>query len=155
MEIRVLRYFLTVARELSFTRAADQLHITQPTLSRQIAALEEELDTRLFNRSGKHIYLTDDGILLKRRALEIIDLEVRTIEEIKGENEVVDGTVTIGCGEFAAVETLAEICRRYRQKYPLVQIALHTGTVFAWRRNIPYAEAAKRFIQEINAFKAY
>ena len=128
MEIRVLRYFLTVARELSFTRAADQLHITQPTLSRQIAALEEELDTRLFNRSGKHIYLTDDGILLKRRALEIIDLEVRTIEEIKGENEAVDGTVTIGCGEFAAVETLAEICRRYRQKYPLVQIALHTGT---------------------------
>ena len=131
MEIRVLRYFLTVARELSFTRAADQLHITQPTLSRQIAALEEELDTRLFNRSGKHIYLTDDGILLKRRALEIIDLEVRTIEEIKGENEAVDGTVTIGCGEFAAVETLAEICRRYRQKYPLVQIALHTGTADA------------------------
>ena len=65
MELRVLRYFLTVAKEQSFTKAAEQLHITQPTLSRQLAALEEELGTVLFNRGGRNVTLTDEGILLK------------------------------------------------------------------------------------------
>lgn len=128
MELRVLRYFLTVAKEQSFTKAAEQLHITQPTLSRQLAALEEELGTDLFVRSGRSITLTDEGILLKRRALELIDLEERIVDEIKGTEEVVEGKVTVGCGEFAAVETLAQICEKYRDKYPLVQIAIHTAT---------------------------
>ena len=75
MELRVLHYFLTVAKEQSFTKAAEQLHITQPTLSRQLAALEDELGIRLFCRGGRNITLTDDGLLLKRRALEMIDLE--------------------------------------------------------------------------------
>ena len=127
MELRVLRYFLTVAKEQSFTKAAEQLHITQPTLSRQLAALEEELGTVLFNRGGRNVTLTDEGILLKRRALEIIDLEDKIREEFK-ESQVVDGTITIGCGEFAAVEILAQICERYRAKYPMVQIRVHTGT---------------------------
>lgn len=96
MELRVLRYFLTVAKEQSFTKAAEQLHITQPTLSRQLAALEEELGTVLFNRGGRNVTLTDEGILLKRRALEIIDLEDKIREEFK-ESQVVDGTITIGC----------------------------------------------------------
>lgn len=128
MELRILNYFLTVAKEQSFTRAAEQLHITQPTLSRQIAALEAELGSPLFVRNGKNITLTDSGILLKRRALEILDLEERTLEELKGTEEVTEGTVTIGCGEFAAVETMAKICRQYKEKYPRVQIALHTAT---------------------------
>lgn len=128
MDIRVLRYFLTVAKEQSFTKGAEQLHITQPTLSRQLAALEEELGTPLFIRSGRNITLTDEGVLLKRRALEIIDLEERTIDEIRGTEELIDGTITIGCGEFAAVETLAQICKIYKEKYPLVQIAIHTAT---------------------------
>lgn len=128
MELRVLRYFLTVAKEQSFTKAAEQLHITQPTLSRQLAALEEELGTELFHRSGRSITLTDEGLLLKRRALEILDLENRTVEEIKGTEEVIEGVVTVGCGEFAAVETLAKICQEFKKKYPGVQIALHTGT---------------------------
>ena len=128
MELRLLRYFLTVAKEQSFTKAAEQLHITQPTLSRQMAAFEEELGVTLFIRSGKKISLTDEGILLKRRALEILNLEERTLEELKGKEEVVEGTITIGCGEFAAVETLAKICKTYKEKYPLVQIALHTAT---------------------------
>ena len=92
MDIRVLRYFLTVAKEQSFTKGAEQLHITQPTLSRQLAALEEELGTPLFIRSGRNITLTDEGILLKRRALEIIDLEERTIDEIRGTEELIDGS---------------------------------------------------------------
>ena len=128
MELRLLRYFLTVANEQSFTKAAEQLHITQPTLSRQMASFEEDLGITLFIRNGKKISLTDEGILLKRRALEILNLEERTLEELKGKEEVVGGTITIGCGEFAAVETLAKICKIYKEKYPLVQIVLHTAT---------------------------
>ena len=131
MELRLLRYFLTVAKEQSFTKAAEQLHITQPTLSRQMAAFEEELGITLFIRNGKKISLTDEGILLKRRALEILNLEERTLEELKGKEEVAEGTITIGCGEFAAVETLAKICKTYKEKYPLVQIVLHTATADA------------------------
>lgn len=128
MDLRVLRYFLTVAKEQSFTKAAEQLHITQPTLSRQLAALEEELGTPLLNRGGHSITLTEKGLLLRRRALEIIDLEDKIVDEFKGSDEVIEGTITIGCGEFAAVEILAKICRNFREKYPMVQIALHTGT---------------------------
>lgn len=128
MDLRVLHYFLTVAKEQSFTKAAAVLHITQPTLSRQLAALEEELGAVLFDRGGRSITLTDEGILLKRRALEIIDLEGKIFDEFKGSSEVVEGKITIGCGEFAAVETMAEICGCYRKKYPMVQIAFHTGT---------------------------
>lgn len=114
MDFRILRYFLNVAKEQSFTKAAQQLHITQPTLSRQLAALEEELGVTLFARSGRNITLTEEGILFKRRALEILDLEERTLDELKGSEGIVEGTVTIGCGEFAVVETLAEICRNYQ-----------------------------------------
>lgn len=131
MELRLLRYFLTVAKEQSFTKAAEQLHITQPTLSRQMAAFEEELGITLFVRNGKKISLTEEGILLKRRALEILDLEERTLEELQGKEDVVEGSITIGCGEFAAVETLAQICKVYKEKYPLVQITLHTATADA------------------------
>ena len=107
MELRLLRYFLTVAKDQSFTKAAEQLHITQPTLSRQMASFEENLGITLFIRSGKKITLTDEGILLKRRALEILNLEERTLKELNRKEDVVEGTITIGCGEFAAVETLA------------------------------------------------
>ena len=128
MDLRILRYFLTVAKEQSFTKAAEQLHITQPTLSRQLAAFEEELGISLFNRNGRTITLTDEGILLKRRALEMLDLQKRTLEELKGTEEVIDGSITIGCGEFAAVAILAERCKVCREKYPPVQIAIPTAT---------------------------
>ena len=111
MDIRILRYFLTVAKEQNFTKAAEQLNITQPTLSRQLASLEEELGTALFIRGSRSITLTETGILLKRRALEIIDLEEKMLDEIKAREELIEGTITVGCGEFAAVETLAEICK--------------------------------------------
>ena len=132
MELRLLRYFLTVAKEQSFTKAAEQLHITQPTLSRQMAAFEEDLGITLFIRSGKKISLTDEGILLKRRALEILNLEERTIEELKGKEEVVEGTITIGCGEFAAVETSATTAvafARLKQPPPLPAILALSPTL--------------------------
>ena len=77
MDFRILRYFLAVAREQSFTKAAEQLHITQPTLSRQLAALEEELGVKLLVRSGRNITLTAQGIFFKRRAKELHDLDER------------------------------------------------------------------------------
>ena len=144
MELRLLRYFLTVAKEQSFTKAAEQLHITQPTLSRQMAALEDELGITLFLRNGKRISLTDEGILLKRRALEILHLEEKTLEELKGKEDVVEGTITIGCGEFAAVEILARICKTYKEKYPLIQIALHTATA-----DTVYEMMKKRLVDRI------
>lgn len=128
MDLRVLRYFLTVAKEQSFTKAAHQLNITQPTLSRQLAALEDELGATLFERGGHSITLTSEGQLLKRRALEIVDLEDKIVSEFKGDNESIEGKITIGCGEFMAVEILAEICSSYKTKYPMVQFAIHTGT---------------------------
>ena len=78
MELRVLRYFLTVAKEQSFTKAAEQLHITQPTLSRQLAALEEELGTVLFNRGGRNVTLTDEGILLSGEPLKSSISKIRS-----------------------------------------------------------------------------
>lgn len=103
----------------------------QPTLSRQLAALEDELGAKLFDRGGRSITLTNEGVLLKRRALEIVDLEDKIVSEFKGNSESIEGKIAIGCGEFMAVETLAKICKRYREKYPLVQFALHTGTADA------------------------
>lgn len=128
MEIRILRYFLMVAKERSFTNAAKQLHITQPTLSRQLAEFEKEIGVSLFARKGKTIVLTEEGILLKRRALEILELEEHTLEEIKGKEELVEGTITFGCGESAVIETLALIIKSYKEKYPRVQIRIHTAT---------------------------
>ena len=96
MELRVLKYFLAIAREQGITRAADVLHITQPTLSRQIAELEEELGVQLFDRSGRRIRLTDEGILFRRRAMEILDLVERTREEVSEQDERIEGTVSIG-----------------------------------------------------------
>lgn len=83
MDLRVLRYFLTVAKEQSFTKAAKQLHITQPTLSRQLAALEAELGVTLFDRGGHGITLTNEGILLKRRALEWWIWKIRSPVNLK------------------------------------------------------------------------
>lgn len=117
-----------VAKERSFTNAAKQLHITQPTLSRQLADFEKELGVSLFVRKGKTIVLTQEGILLKRRALEILELEERTLEEIKGKEELIEGTITFGCGESAVIETLALIIKSYKDKYPRVQIRIHTAT---------------------------
>ena len=102
MEIRVLRYFLTVAREESITKAADVLHITQPTLSRQLAQMEDEMGVKLFDRGTRKIVLTNEGLLLRRRAEEILELVDKTERELTEQEEAVEGTVTIGCGDLGA-----------------------------------------------------
>lgn len=127
MEIRVLRYFLTVAREEGINRAAEVLHITQPTLSRQLSQLEEEVGVKLFHRGARKITLTNEGILLRRRAEEILSLVDRTERELIQQEELVDGRIVIGCGELAAVQVLPEIIEAFHKKYPLVNYDIFTG----------------------------
>ncbi len=98
MEIRVLRYFLTVVREESITKAADVLHITQPTLSRQLSQMENEIGVRLFHRGTRKITLTNEGILFRRRAEEILQLVDNTEKELVEQEEQIEGKITIGCG---------------------------------------------------------
>ena len=128
MEIRVLRYFLTVVREESITKAAEVLHITQPTLSRQLAQMEEEVGVKLFDRGTRKISLTDEGMLLRRRAEEIIDLSDKTIRELLTREEQVEGVVSIGGGELGAMEQVVELCGTFRRKYPRVRFDIYTAT---------------------------
>ena len=107
MELRVLKYFLVVAREENITRAASLLHVTQPTLSRQLMQLEEELGVKLFHRSKYRIILTDDGILLRRRAQEIVDLANKTEQEFQRQEEL-SGEISIGAGESNSMTALSQ-----------------------------------------------
>ncbi len=97
MEFRVLKYFLMVAREENITKAAALLHLTQPTLSRQLMQLEAELGVKLFHRSKHSIILTEDGMLLKRRAQEIVSLSDKTVQELSHKEDVLSGEIAIGC----------------------------------------------------------
>lgn len=128
MEIRVLRYFLTVVREESITKASEFLHITQPTLSRQLAQLEEEVGVKLFNRGTRKIKLTNEGILLRRRAEEILQLVDKTEKELVEQEELVEGKISIGCGEIASVQLLPELFRSFHQNYPRVTFDIFTAT---------------------------
>ena len=118
MELRVLRYFLEAANEGSLTRAALRLHIAQPSLSRQLAQLESELGKKLYYRENYGIKLTDDGLLLRKRAQEIIDLEEKARRELASEYESITGTIYFGAGETAGIRWIAGILRRLREKYP-------------------------------------
>lgn len=128
MEIRVLRYFLTVVREEGINRAAEVLYITQPTLSRQLAQLEEELGVTLFRRGARKITLTNEGMLLRRRAEEILSLVDRTEKELLEQDEQIEGRVIIGSGEIAAMREMPAMIEKFREKYPLVTFEILTGT---------------------------
>ena len=127
MELRVLNYFLAVAREENFTKAANMLHVTQPTLSRQIADLEQELGVKLFVRSNHNIVLTEDGMILKRRAQEILSLADKTKRDFIKKEEALSGTISIGSGEFRSTEYLAKIIAEFRKKYPNVKYEIYSG----------------------------
>lgn len=127
MELRVLHYFLAVAREENFTKAANMLHVTQPTLSRQIADLEQELGVKLFVRSNHNIILTEDGMILKRRAQEILSLADKTKRDFLQKDEALSGTISIGSGEFRSTEYLAKIIAEFRRKYPNVNYEIYSG----------------------------
>lgn len=127
MELRVLRYFLTIAREGNITNAANVLHITQPTLSRQIRDLEEELGQQLFVRGSHNVTLTPEGMLLRKRAEEIIDLVQKTEQEFAQSEETLSGDVYIGAGETVGVHFLTRAARRLQEAYPDVHIHISSG----------------------------
>ena len=125
MELRVLEYFLTVVREENISRAAEVLHVTQPTLSRQIKDLEEELHTTLFIR-GKRLTLTDSGMMLRRRAEEVVTLMHKIDSEFQ-EQEELSGVISIGSGGLTASKILPELIGYFRERYPLVSFEIITG----------------------------
>ena len=121
MELRVLQYFLAVAREQSISAAAQSLHLTQPTLSRQLKELEETLGKQLMIRGGRTITLTEEGLHLRKRAQEILDLVGRTEKEIMQSQETVSGEIYIGTGETDGVRQIARVARSLQERYPAVQ----------------------------------
>lgn len=127
MELRVLNYFLMVAREENITKAAQLLHVTQPTLSRQLMQLEEELGVKLFHRGKHSVSLTEDGMLLRRRALELVALSEKTKMELQHKKEMPTGEIAIGCGETKSMSILSENMVSFRQKYPLVQFSIYSA----------------------------
>ena len=127
MELRVLRYFLEVAREENITAAAESLHITQPTLSKQLMDLEDEIGKKLFIRGKRRITLTEDGILLRKRASEIIELVKKTESELKKSDEIIVGDVYIGAAETDAMKDIAKICTNLQKKYPHIHYHLFSG----------------------------
>lgn len=127
MEIRVLEYFLAVAREQSFSKAAQTLHLTQPTLSRQLKELEDELGKQLFIRSSKKISLTDDGMILRKRAEEIIDLVHKTENEMTNDSEQISGDIYIGAGETEGVRLLAKAYKNILESNPDVHLHISSG----------------------------
>ena len=127
MEIRVLRYFLEVAREGSVTHAAQRLHISQPTLSKQIKDLEAELGKKLFVRSSFNVRLTDEGMLLRRRAEDILDMVDKTTDEFKALGEITGGDIHIGCAESDGIKHLARRIKAVREQYPGIRVHLYSG----------------------------
>ena len=127
MELRVLRYFLTVAREGSITGAADLLHVTQPTLSRQLKVLEQELGKKLFIRSSHSIILTDEGMLLRKRAEEIVDMVDKVEAEFSSMEETISGDVYIGGGETDAMRQVARVVKNLQLSYPNIRYHLYSG----------------------------
>lgn len=127
MELRVLRYFLAVAREGTIVGAAKFLHVTQPTLSRQLQDLEEELGQQLFLRSNRTITLTPEGMLLRKRAEEVLEIINRTEADFNAMGENISGFVHIGGGESHGMKLIAETIRNLREDYPAIRCNLYSG----------------------------
>jgi DNA-binding transcriptional LysR family regulator len=127
MELRVLRYFLAVAREESITGAAEALHVTQPTLSKQLMDLEQELGKKLFIRGNRKITLTEEGMFLRRRAQEIIDLTDKTQAEFQDTGEIISGDIYIGGGETEGMRLVGKVIKRLQAEHPNIRYHLFSG----------------------------
>lgn len=127
MEIRVLKYFLAIAREGSITGAANALHLTQPTLTRQLQDLEKELKQKLFIRGKYKISLTPEGMILKNRAQEIVDMVEKTEAEFQSISDVMSGDIYIGCGETDSMKYLAEVMKDLQKEHPAIKFHIYSG----------------------------
>lgn len=127
IETRLLQYFLAAARELNITRAAESLYIAQPTLSRQLMELEQQLGKQLFIRGKRKLTLTEEGEFLRGRAQEILDLIDNTEAAFHTEETNLSGHITIGCGETIAMDKITNILADFHHKYPDVKFHTHSG----------------------------
>lgn len=127
MELRVLQYFLAVTREQSISGAAESLHLSQPTLSRQLKDLEEELGKQLLIRGNRRITLTEEGMILRKRAEEIMELVKKAEDEISLSDETVAGDITVGAGETDGVRFLAKAAQALQKEHPLVHFHIISG----------------------------
>lgn len=127
MELRVLQYFLAVTREQSISGAAESLCLSQPTLSRQLKELEEELGKQLFIRGSRRVTLTEEGMILRKRAEEIMELVKKAEDEISQSDELIAGDITVGTGETDGVRFLARAAQNLQKDYPLIHLHIVSG----------------------------
>lgn len=127
MEIRVLRYFLEIAREGNMTRAAKRLHVTQPTLSKQMKELEQELGKKLFRRSSTSVSLTDEGMLLRKRVEDLLAMADKIEREFKALDEITGGDIYIGCAESYLIKYLACAVNGLNEKYADIHYHITSG----------------------------
>ncbi|MGL5259396.1 MAG: LysR family transcriptional regulator [Lachnospiraceae bacterium] len=127
MELRVLEYFLAVTKEDSILGAAKSLHLSQPTLSRQLKDMELELGKQLFIRSNRKITLTEDGLILRKRAQEILELVKKTQDEISLSNKTIAGNISIGAGESDSVRSIIKIAHTLQESYPDIHFHIVSG----------------------------
>ncbi len=127
MELRVLQYFLAVVREQSISGAAEYLHLSQPTLSRQLKDLEDELGKQLFIRGSRKITLTNEGMTLRKRAEEIMQLVKKTEDEITLSDDTVSGNIYIGAGETDTIRLLAKAAKQLQTDYPKIRLHISSG----------------------------
>lgn len=127
MDIRILRYFLAVAREENITKAAKSLHISQPSLSVQLMELEQEIGKKLLIRGKRKVTLTDEGVLLRKRAEEILSLVEKTERELTADDEIINGDIAIGSGESEAMNLIMQAAASLSKEYPDVHYHLYSG----------------------------
>lgn len=127
MEFRVLQYFLAVAREQSISGAAESLHLSQPTLSRQLKEMEEELGKQLLIRGNRRVTLTEEGMILRKRAEEIVELVKKAENEISLSESVIAGDITVGAGETDGIRFLIKAADSLQKEYPLVHFHIVSG----------------------------
>ena len=127
MEIRTLKYFLAVAREENMTRAAEQLHVTQPTLSKALKSLENELDKKLFTRHSFSIRLTDEGVLLRERAEDLISMADKIEKEFLSLDDITGGELFLGLAESYQIEYVAKAIKAFKERYPKLHYHIISG----------------------------
>lgn len=124
---RLVEYFLVVAREQNMTKAAAELHVSQPALSAQIAALEKQLGIKLFRRTNKSTLLTEDGVLFRSRAQELVDLTNKIESEFTSDTGTVTGDIYLGCGETHIMAYISEVMRDIRKEHPGIRFHIYSG----------------------------
>ena len=127
MDIRVLQYFLATAREASITKAAESFNMTQPPLSRQLKELEEELGKQLFIRGNRRVTLTEEGMILRKRAEEMVELMEKTKAEVSSSGENISGEIYIGGGETEGIRLIAKAAEKIQRKHPGISYHLFSG----------------------------